>query len=431
MNHIKFTLLFCCAFITSHALAFFQQTETLDVLSYHLSIEPDLTNKSIKGTSTIIFQTAARASSITLQSGNLIVDKVTGINVLGYKQQESKLIIELSKRDKRENKIEVEYHGNPTKGLLFNVDLGQAHTVYFTNHWMVCHDIPSDKATLSLDILVPKGKQCVASGTLINIEEINDKTRFKWNQAYESPTYTYGFAIGTFNEESKEIRDTQFNYYSHNLDANNLKKVFQETANMLKFFEEVSGIKYPQETYSQILIGSHYQEMSGFSVLKETYGKLVLEDSTETNLISHELAHQWWGNQVTCENWNHFWLNEAFATFLSAAYNESRFGEAKYDSDINAYFKVYDDIKERGNDKPLVFNDWIKPSRDDRNIVYFKGAYVLHLLRQELGDKAFWLGIKAYTQQYFGKSVRTIDFQNAMEESSNRSLSAFFDEWVY
>src|SRR5690606_605309 len=114
-------------------------------------------------------------------------------------------------------------------------------------------------------------------------------------------------------------------------------------------------------------------EMSGFAMIKRSYGGLVLNDSTETNLITHELAHQWWGNQITCQNWNHFWLNEAFATYLSAAYNEVRFGKEKYQSDIESYYKLYQKIVDKGADKPLVFPDWSNPSGDDRNIVYFKG----------------------------------------------------------
>ena len=101
-------------------------------------------------------------------------------------------------------------------------------------------------------------------------------------------------------------------------------------------------------------MGNHYQEMSGFAVLKNAYGNMVLADSTETNLIAHELAHQWWGNRVTCKNWKHFWLNEGLTTFMSAAYNEHCFGWKKYQQDIDAYFKVYKKIKARGKDKPSM-----------------------------------------------------------------------------
>jgi aminopeptidase N len=158
---------------------------------------------------------------------------------------------------------------------------------------------------------------------------------------------------------------------------------------------------------------------------------MVMADSTETNLIAHELAHQWWGNMITCKEWGHIWLNEAFATYMSAAYNEYRFGRNKYEQNIKAYYEVYEKIKAKGADKPLVFKEWINPTADDRNLVYFKGAYVLHLLREELGEENFWKGIHSYSRLYYGKGVLTKDFQQAMENSSKKDLSQFFDKWVY
>jgi aminopeptidase N len=143
------------------------------------------------------------------------------------------------------------------------------------------------------------------------------------------------------------------------------------------------------------------------------------------------MAHQWWGNQITCKGWNHFWLNEGMATFMSAAYNEYRFGKKVYLSNIESYYKVYEGIINRGNDRSLVFEDWSNPSKDDRNLVYFKGAYVLHLLKEKLGDEAFWNAIRFYSTRYIGESVETANLQKAFEESSGIILDDFFNEWVY
>lgn len=206
--------------------------------------------------------------------------------------------------------------------------------------------------------------------------------------------------------------------------------MFAQTPNILRFFEQKSGMKYVQNSYSQILIGDNYQEMSGLSVLADTYPAFVFKDSSEIHLTSHELAHQWWGNMITCENFGHFWLNEAFAVFMSSAFSEHKFGKEKYQSDISIYKSIYDDLVERGVDGPLVFKRW-NYSRDNRNIVYYKGAYVLDLLREELGDAAFWKGIRSYSTRYFGKSVKTEDFKLAMEKATDLNLNAFFDAWVY
>ncbi len=403
----------------------------LDVISYQLTIEPNIDERYIKGTVVIKFKIENNANAVSFKSGNLKVDKVTGDNVLGFENRNGNLIINLSERGKKENELTIDYHGNPTYGLLFDLDLGQAFTVYSTNQWMICNVSPGDKALFHLNISIPANKACIASGELISQVRKNDKIQYSYQQHYESPAYTYGFAIGNFNQAEEKSGDVRLKYYSQDYNASQLKTIFKETPAMISFFEEKSGVKYDQSMYSQILIGNHYQEMSGYATLKDTYGTLVLKDSTETNLISHELAHQWWGNRVTCKNWNHFWLNEAMATYLSAAYNEYRFGDKKYQSDIASYYKVYEAIKNRGNDKPLVFPNWSNPSRDDRNLVYFKGAYVLHLLREKIGDELFWEALKFYTSKHFGDSVDTADFQKAIEESSGVQLDDFFNEWIY
>ena len=403
----------------------------LDVLSYHLTIEPNIKEKSVSGTVAINFEVNTDVDSVIFSAGKLKISGVRGEYVKKFHKRNHNLVIYLSKRDSVKNKIVVDFYGHPKKGLKFDTVNNQAYTVYFTSDWMVCNDSPADKALFYLDIKVPIEKLCIASGELVTKIQKNDKMLYSYRQNTASPSYTYGFAIGTYNEAEEKYRDVSLRYYSQKYSSVQLMNIFKETTGMISFFEEKSGVPYFQSTYTQILTGNNYQEMSGFSVLKNIYGDLALQDSTETNLISHEMAHQWWGNMITCKDWNHFWLNEGMATFLSAAYNEYRFGKQVYLSNIESYYKVYEGIKERGNDKSLVFDEWTNPSKDDRNLVYFKGAYVIHLLKEKLGDEVFWNAIGFYSTKYFGKSVETADFQKSIEESSGIDLEDFFNEWIY
>ncbi|MEQ8907164.1 M1 family aminopeptidase [Ekhidna sp.] len=382
-----------------------------DVQEYNAKIILDLVNRSIEGNVTIDFRISSEETQVYFDCGNLEVSSVRGDHVKSFRQENSQLIIEFSNQSSGRLQVSIEYSGSPKRGLIFKEDL--AYTVFSTDQWMVCNMDPSDRAQLTLEI---------AAADTLNLITSN---------SYEAPAYTYGFAVGSFDKFSEVSDGTTLTYYSNQYSEKQLAKIFRETPRILAFLEEKSGVPYYQDSYSQILAGDHYQEMAGFAMIKSSYGDHVLSDSTETNLITHELAHQWWGNQITCQNWNHFWLNEAFATYLSAAYNEERFGKEKYKSDIDSYFQVYKKVKDRGVDKPLVFDDWSNPSRDDRNIVYFKGAFVLHLLREEIGDEAFWKGLKHYSQENFGKSVTTSVFQKAMEKASSKSLDSFFIKWVY
>lgn len=406
--------------------------KTIDALNYQVQLTPDLKTKTIEGKVIIHFSVAPSTKEVTLDCGQLTITNIEGKAIKSFRQKNRQVIIQLSDELTSINKIEITYRGKPKRGLVFLTNPTQLYTVFFTSEWMVCNDQPNDKATVAIELVLPDHLTSIASGILTKKEKIaGNLIMHTWQQTTPSPTYTYGFAIGQFNEFQEDHCGTALSYHAHNYTSEQLATIFQYTKDMLSFFEEKSGIPYFQNAYAQALIGNHYQEMTGCTVLKNTYGSLVLKDSTETNLIGHELAHQWWGNQITCENWGHFWLNEGFATFMSAAYNEHRFGKEKYQADIDSYYGVYKKIKDKGNDKPLIFQHWKNPSSDDRSLVYFKGAYVLHLLRLELGDQAFWDGIQYFSLQYFGQSVNTKQFQKAMEIATNQSLQDFFDEWIY
>ena len=403
----------------------------LDVLDYHVHVEPFFSKNYIEGNISIKFRASSQTEKVVFDSGVLTVTRMEGESAVSFIQKGKKTIISLAQGDTNIQEIKLFYHGSPRRGLVFFNNAQKLYSVFFTSEWMICNAAPDDRATLQLDLLIPKEVISVASGILKDTTPIDNKIRYSWRQDYETPSYTYGFTIGSFNKAEEHYKGRFLKYYAEDYTSEEIEKIFQYTGDMMLFFEEKSGVTFPQEAYSQVLIGNHYQEMSGYAILKKSYGALVLKDSTETNLISHELAHQWWGNMITCKNWKHFWLNEGFATFMSAAYNEHRFGKDKYRENINAYFKVYDKIKSKGNDKSLVFTQWSNPSNDDRNLVYFKGAYVLHLLRLKLGDESFWKGIKYYSQTYYGQSVTTKDFQLAMEKSSKKSLEDFFKKWIY
>ena len=403
----------------------------LDVLSYDLMLDVDIKKESFIGTVDIDFLVDPNENMVVFDCGNLYITEVTGRNVNGFIKKNKKVVISLDKSDGKKNSIQISYSGQPSYGIFFMPERHEVYTVFSTSQWMVCNDAPNDKAKFKVELSIPKGNLGIASGILKNTMEKGDRIHYSYVQDYEAPSYTYGFAIGPFNKSEYVHRNISMDYYATNYSKAELDTIFRLTSEIIDFFESKSGVPYMQSSYSQILVGNHYQEMSGFAVLKESYGNLVLKDSTETNLISHELAHQWWGNMITCENWNHFWLNEGMATFMSAAFNESKFGKDKYQSDIDSYRNVYESVKKKGKDKPLVFADWSNPTSDDRNLVYFKGAYVMHLLREELGEKEFWNGIKFYTQKYFGRSVNTTDFKVAIEESADVDLNTFFNKWVF
>jgi aminopeptidase N len=402
-----------------------------DVLHYTATLEPDIAGKSVKGS--VLIRFATTSTVVELDCGELTVDAVRAAGApLKFSVANRRLRIELPS-EKRVREIEIDFHGTPKYGIRFFPDRQQVYTVFSTSQWMVCIDDPSDKAALTFKLILPASLMPIANGKLISQRELpNNRRVSEWRQDTAIPTYIFGFAAGPFHVVKEKRRNVEFQYHATNFTEDQVRRIFRDTPDMLDFFEDRAGVKYSEKTYTQVLAaGGVAQEMDSFTALEETYGEEVLKNEQDVWLGAHEFAHQWWGNMVTCRDWNHFWLNEGIATFIAAAYLEHRFGRAAYMREIETYRTNYEKVRAAGKDKSLVFPDWLNPTREDRTLVYDKGAYVVHLLREEMGERNFWNGLRLFTRRHFGKSVITTDFVAAMEEAHGKSLKEFFAKWVY
>ena len=412
-------------------------TAAFQVLHYDATIEPDLINKTVTGK--VFIKLVSRTASLVeveLDCGDLIIDGVReGKEAQQFVRRDHRVSISLSHpaKDNDTRQIEIDYHGAPSRGIRFFPSRMQVYTVFSTSQWLVCVDAPDDKATLRLNLILPTQLDNVANGHLAARHTRPDKkVVYEWRQEVPVPAYTFGFAAGPFHTFTEQHGRVKLRYLAEQFSTGELRRIFRDTADMIDFYEERAGVRYADVTYTQVLAaGGVEQEMSGFTVMRETYGREVLANERATWLGAHELAHQWWGNMVTCRDWRHFWLNEGMANFMTAAYREHRFGREEYSRQIEEYRTSYQRVHDAGKDRSLVFPDWLHPTSDDRTLVYDKGAYVLHRLRVELGEQAFWADIRHYTRAYFGKSVTTADFQKAMEQASGKDLTNFFAEWVY
>ncbi len=211
-----------------------------------------------------------------------------------------------------------------------------------------------------------------------------------------------------------------------------LRSKFRDTPRMLAFLQGRAGVPLPHEVYTQVLVaGSEAQEKSSFALIGAEVLDPILEDPTEDWVIVHELAHQWWGNLVTCRDWSQFWLNEGMATFLVAAYKEQRWGRPAYERELGLWRERWKEAKDAGFDVPLAYAQPYPSLRVRRAIQYSKGALFLDTLRARLGDRAFWKGIAAFTRNHAGGTVTSADFQGAMQGASGVDLFPLFRKWVY
>ncbi len=450
---MKFLAILCFFYFLAAQVPVFSAVVSTShrVKHYAVSIVPNWHDRSIVGTLKLDLEFVsvsttksqqAFAEQLVLDVGELVIDTVEFAGLpLETQRSGSRLSIALVDIKKTSilsptspQTITLQYHGKPNRGLVFLPQHQQIFASFDTSHWMPCMASPLVRASFELTMLLPSSFAMVANGEAISKTTLNDgNTVHRWRQAEARPCYLYGFAAGNFIETNKQSGASVLRYLTPpTWTESEIHTVFAETASMLKFYEQKSGKAYPAATYTQVLVSAAAaQELDGFAILSEKYGRRVLADPTKHWIFSHELSHQWWGNQVTNHAWTEMWLNEGVASFLNAAYIEHRYGRAQYEKQIHASKIAYYKLRAEALDKPLIFETWDTPTASDRSLVYDKGSYVLHRLREELGDKLFWKGIRLYTSRFWGKSVRSKDLQDCMEKASQRRLDRFFNTWVY
>lgn len=407
-----------------------------EVSHYAVVLTPDIGNASVRGQLTLRARAvAAAAHELELDSGELVVTAVhAGALPVAFEQRDAQLRVRLPTplRQGRRLKLQIDYHGAPRFGLEFAPEREEVYTIFSSSQWMPTLDAPDQRATLDLSVLLPAHLQAAGSGRALPVRTLAGGRRVhRWRLREPMPGYVYGFTAGRYQQARQRHHGITLHYLSQQRSPAELQQIFARTGEMLDFFAQRAGLAYRGD-YSQALVARTIgQELAGLSLMSEDYGKAVLDNPDDVALIAHEAAHQWWGNRVTCASWQHFWLNEGMVTFMTAAYLQHAQGEAAYQAQLQRWRTRIDRLRADGRDHALVYADWSQPSADDRAVVYQKGGYVLHQLRQELGEAVFWRGLRAYTRANDGRSVVTADFQQAMERAAGRRLDAFFNQWVY
>jgi aminopeptidase N len=308
--------------------------------------------------------------------------------------------------------LELDYRAPAAEGLVFGNQ--HVYTAFNTCQWLPCVGPDLTRATVAITLDLPPGQRSVASGG---------------PRPY--PLYTLGFAAGRFTEFIDPI-DARLRYLGAADDIAALHAKFKDTARVLNFLEDKAGVSLPPAVYTQVLVpGAAAQEASSFSVIGKSMLDPILDDPQEDWVIAHEMAHQWWGNLVTCATWSEFWLNEGIAVFMTAAWKQQRWGDTAYRNELALLDKRWQRAKDAGFDKPLSWTGEYPSLGIRRSIQYSKGALFMQALREDIGERAFWNGLRRYTQDNAGRGVRSADLQIAMERSAGRSLKLLFDRWVY
>jgi aminopeptidase N len=385
-------------------------------------------------------------SSVTLDPGG---------TALKYKTGGEKIVITLDRAYGPDETIALrfKYTARPKKGVYFvdeRVENGKVVNpaqiwtqgeADEAHHWIPSFDFPSDKATTEQYITVANGETVIANGELIDVKDNGDGTStFHYSMPVPHSIYLLSFVIGKYSKVEDKYNEIPLGYYVYPGTENIVPVAFGKTKDMIRVFEELTGVKYPYNKYDQTIVaGFTFGGMENITAttMADTeifLANLAIARSGVEDLVSHELSHSWFGDLVTCKNWAELWLNEGFATFMEAAYREKTYGRANYM------------LKVRSDADTFLADDAVNPNRnalfnqnagnvaalfDRPATIYNKGGAVLHTLREEVGDAAFWKAVNIYLTRNKVANVESTDLKGAMEEASGRDLDWFFAQWVY
>jgi aminopeptidase N len=407
-----------------------------EVERYAVALRPDLATTAVSGTETIVVRGMSdRLTQFSFTANALRISEATvDATPVQVSSGKDAIVFTLPRPLRKGGKatLRFRFDGTPARGV--TAIAGGIYASYFACDWMVClQDAPGDKAHLALDLFLPSGMESAGVGRAEPTTSApGGLVVHRWRSTRPYSAYLYAFAVGPFTRQSTRTARGEFVYLDATATKSDLAMLFAQTPAMAAFFTEKAGVSLPDGRYVQVLVPSREaQESASFSLIGKTELDRELDDPSSAWIIAHEMAHQWWGNLVTCATWQDFWLNEGMVTFMGAAWKEHSAGEAAYQQELDVARRRVERVREMGFDKPLAWDGKYPSIGARRAVQYSKGALFLAHLRETIGDAAFWAGLRAFTRRHAGETVTSKDFQNAMEKASGRDLSSVFAEWVY
>jgi len=343
--------------------------------------------------------------------------------------------------------LAIHYHGSPERGLYFvlpEAPYPEKRLSFWTQGesedthcWIPCYDYPNDRATSEMIITVEKPLFVLSNGTLAETTENGGNTKtYHWKMDVPHASYLISLAGSDFAVYHDRVGELPLDYYvARHVDEATARRFMGKTPQMIRFFGEKTGQPYPYVKYAQVcvpdFIAGGMENITATTMTESAlHDEIAALEGDADGLVAHELAHQWFGDLLTCKDWSHIWLNEGFASYFDPLFAEHDRGEDAFRLELNGSLKGYLG-GDQGYRRPLVELRYESSMDMFDGVTYAKGACVLHALRGLLGDEAWWKGIRRYVAAHKFQVVDSDDFRKAMEAASGKDLKWFFDQWVY
>jgi aminopeptidase N len=391
-----------------------------------------------------------KVSTIDLDFGDMPVSAVTvNKKAATFKQGSGLLLVNLPRAVSKGTQlvIAVTYQGVPKAGLVISRDKSGHPSVVGDNwpnnvhHWIPSLDHPSAKATVAFTITAPDKNVIVANGKFISItNQFPGMRTWSYSEQVPIPPYCMIFAAGQFAKGSLPSSLTTLEYYVPLADQQAAVKGFSSADPSLKLFSDLVA-PYPYEKLALIVGATQFGGMENSSAI--VFRSSLFNEVPNSNmspsfgirrglvqLVAHEIAHQWFGDSVTQDTWSDLWLSEGFATYFAGLVLQKHDGEAAFRTYMKTNADSYFGFAKQ---KRIPLKDTETEDLLDllNGNAYQKGAWVLHMLRSQLGDEAFFRGIKTFYAAHKNGTANSEDLRRHLEKASGADLKAFFASWVY
>ena len=425
----------------------------IDILHYKFELTLSDATNEIRGVTTITLLFKKEGldrlrldfvnQTDSLKGEGMVIESVyENDRILNYTHANNELWVFFSKAStaNKETKIIIHYHGIPADGLRIGPTKYGDRSFFNENwpnrarHWLPAIDHPYEKATSEFIVKAPAHYQVISNGLLMEETNLDANTKLThWKQSIPVSSWLYVLGVAEFAVQYVDWFDgksIQTWVYSKDRDAG-FYDFAEPTKQVVAFFSDYVG-PYVYEKIANVQTPSVHGGMETSSAI--FYGEDLVNGKRDVrlrNIVIHELAHQWFGNAVTESSWDDAWLSEGFATYFTMLFIEEAYGKQELESHLQAAKKVIYDYYKKDSTYKIIDDRSPEKGPVTNALTYQKGAWVLHMLRNLMGDRAFKDGIREYYKSYMNGHATTSDFRQVMEKSAGRDLKTFFNQWLY
>lgn len=303
-------------------------------------------------------------------------------------------------------------------------------------HWFPCYDHPNDRASHETIITTQADHKVLANGILESVTKNKEGSiTYHWRQSQPHPTYLYNFVSGPYVIVEDSFKDIPVNYWVYPNDEDKGLRSFHRTPEVLAFFEDYYGVKYPWDKYDQIIVpgigGGAEATTATLIGVSTLHDERAEQDFPSHWLVAHEAAHHWFGDFISYRDWTETWLSESFATYSEYLYSNHLYGEEEgYLNLLNKRETYLNEAKNRYK-RPIFFERWEFPNQNFDRHTYQKGALVLHMLKDYLGEANFKRVLQHFLATHAYQPVGTSDFLKSILEVTGQNMDWFLDQWIF